>query len=188
MAGLTPRSTTMLSDGVIALRRPEPIDAPSYWHMRNNLSLVSAVMGFRLGVSEQTIDGWIASGGGVTGDDLVLTAVLLAERSRPVGYVKAYRVDRFSRHAWVGISLFDVGDAGRGYGRRMLQQLCDYLRDFLAIRKVSLETLATNAPALALYHRLGFLEEGRLRSQFFAEGRFHDVVILSRFFVGPDQA
>ena len=68
----------------------------------------------------------------------------------------------------------------------MFQQLCDYLRDFVAIRKVSVETLATNARALALYHRMGFVEEGRMRSQFFAEGRFHDVVILSRFFATTD--
>ena len=45
--------SVLLSDGVIGLRRPEPVDAPYYSRMRNDLSLVSAVMGFRLGVSAQ---------------------------------------------------------------------------------------------------------------------------------------
>jgi RimJ/RimL family protein N-acetyltransferase len=174
------RTVTLLSDGVVALRRPEPVDGPHYWSMRNNLALVSSVMGFRLGVSGQTIDAWIAAGGGVSGDDLMLTAVLVPEAHRPIGYVKAFRVDRYSRHAWLGLSLFDERDAGHGYGRRMLQQVCDYLRDHLAIRKVSLEVLAVNETALALYRKMGFVEEGRLAEQHFTGGRFVDVVLLSR--------
>lgn len=179
MADVTPPA--LLSDGVIALRRPEPVDGPHFWRMRNDLALVSGVMGFRLGVAGRTIEEWIASGGGVTHDDLLLTAVLVADGHRPIGYVKAYRVDRFSRHTWIGLSLFDQGDAGHGYGRRMMTQACDYLRDFVGLRKVSLEVLAANSRALALYHSLEFVEEGRMKSQHFTSGRFDDVLILSRF-------
>jgi len=174
------KPVVLLSDGVVALRRPEPADGDYYWAMRNNLALVSSVMGFRLGVAERTIDEWIASGGGVTGDDLLLTATLAAD-GRPIGYAKAFRVDRFSRHAWVGLSLFDERDAGKGYGTRILTQVCDYLRDYVGLRKISLEVLASNARALSVYHRLGFVEEGRLVSQYFTAGRFEDVLILSRF-------
>ena len=180
MSDATTRPATLLSDGVIALRRPEPIDGPFYWHMRNNLTLVSAVMGFRLGVSEHTIDEWIARGG-VERDDLLLTAVLVADAHRPLGYIKAYRVDRYSRHAWLGLSLFDTRDARHGYGRRILAQTCDYLRDFVGVRKVSLEVLASNDGALTMYVTLGFVEEGRMAAQHFTGGRFEDVVILSKF-------
>lgn len=183
MTDVSTQPVVLLSDGVVALRRPEPIDGPYYWRMRNNLALVSSVMGFRLGVAEDTIEKWIAHGG-VTGDDLLFTAVLVAEAYRPIGYVKMYRLDRFSRHAWIGLSIFDEKDAGCGYGRRILTQAIEYLQDYAAIRKVSLEVLATNARALALYTDLGFVEEGRLKSQFFVGGRFEDVLILSRFLAG----
>jgi RimJ/RimL family protein N-acetyltransferase len=177
---LTTTPATLLSDGIVALRRPEPVDGPYYWHMRNNLALVSSVMGFRLGVTEQTVGEWIARGG-VAGDDLLLTGVLVSDGHRPIGYVKAFRVDRVSRHAWVGLSLFDVRDAGQGYGTRMLEQTCNYLRDYVALRKVSLEVVVGNAPALAVYRKLGFAEEGRLKSQYYSGGRFEDVLIMSRF-------
>jgi putative acetyltransferase len=181
MTDVTSGRAVLLSDGVVGLRRPEMVDAPHYLRMRNNLALASSVMGFRLGVSEQTIEGWIAQGG-ATGDDLLYTAVLIADAHRPVGYVKIYRVDRFSRHAWIGLSLFDDADARHGIGRRMLTQACDYLRDFVAVRKVSLEVLASNARAVALYRSLGFEDEGRMKSQYFTGGHFDDVLILSRFF------
>ena len=179
------RPPVLLSDRVVALRRPEPIDGPYYWQMRNNLALVSSVMGFRLGVAGHSIDEWIASGGGVIGDDLLLTAVLVTDADRPIGYVKAYRVDRFSRHAWIGLSLFDEQDAGHGYGRRILTQSCAYLRDFVALRKVSLEVLASNERAVALYRDCDFSEEGRMMSQYFTGGRFEDVLIMSRSLI-PD--
>ncbi|MGE0040299.1 MAG: GNAT family N-acetyltransferase [Vicinamibacterales bacterium] len=188
MSEPAPGPVTLLSDGVVGLRRPAPADVPAYWKMRNDLALVTSVMGFRLGVSEQTAEAWIRSGGGVSGDDLLFTAVLEPDGHRPIGYIKAYRVDRFSRHAWLGLCLFEAADRGRGYGRRMIAQTCDYLRDYLGLRKVSLEVLASNAPAIALYGRLGFVEEGRLRSQFLADGRFEDVLLFSRFLQGADPA
>ena len=175
----TAAPVALLSDGVISLRRPQSSDAPFFLRMRNNLALVSAVMGFRLGVTEQNVHEWLAHGG-VTGDDLLFTATM-ADNGSPVGYVKAFRFDRFARTTWVGLSLFDESDIGKGYGRRILTLLCDYLQKQLGVRKVSLETVADNAPALGLYSKLGFVEEGRLKAQFYADGRFHDVLILSKF-------
>ena len=180
MADTSHEPVALVSDGTVALRRPEPVDAPYYLRMRNNLSLVSAVMGFRLGVNEQNVKEWI-SRGGVTGDEILFTALAASERARPIGYVKAFRFDRFARTTWVGLSVFDEQDIGKGYGGRMLTLFCRYLADQLAVRKLSLEVLAGNAPALALYSKMGFVEEGRLKAQFFADGRFHDVLILSLF-------
>lgn len=183
MAQNTTSPVALLTDGVISLRRPEAGDAPHFLRMRNNLALVSAVMGFRLGVTEHNVQEWLAHGG-VSGDDLLFTA-LTTDDGNPIGYVKAFRFDRFSRTTWVGLSVFDETDIGKGYGRRMLTLLCDYLQKQLGVRKVSLEVVAENAPALSLYSNMGFVEEGRLKAQFYADGRFHDVLILSRFLEEP---
>ena len=180
MTNTSHEPVALVSDGTVALRRPEPVDAPYYLRMRNTLSLVSAVMGFRLGVNEQNVNEWI-SRGGVTGDDILFTALAAGEQARPIGYVKAFRFDRFARTTWVGLSVFDEQDIGKGYGGRMLTLFCRYLADQLAVRKINLEVLADNAPALALYLKMGFAEEGRLKAQFFTGGRFHDVLILSLF-------
>jgi RimJ/RimL family protein N-acetyltransferase len=173
---VTSARVVFLSDGVVGLRRPEPVDAPHYLKMRNDLSLVTSVMGYRKGVSASKIDAWIAAQGD---GDLVYTAVDVSAEHRPLGYVKAFRFDDQARTAWVGLSLFGQEDTRKGYGRRMLQLLFDYLRDELAIRKVSLEVLSRNSPALALYAKLGFVEEGRLKRHHFIGGKLEDVLILS---------
>jgi ribosomal protein S18 acetylase RimI-like enzyme len=47
-------------------------------------------------------------------------------------------------------------------------------------RKVLLHVLSTNEPAIRLYRRAGFVEEGRLIRQFRLDGRYVDDLIMAR--------
>jgi ribosomal protein S18 acetylase RimI-like enzyme len=47
-------------------------------------------------------------------------------------------------------------------------------------RKVLLHVLSTNDPAIQLYRRAGFVEEGRLVRQFRLDGRYVDDLIMAR--------
>jgi RimJ/RimL family protein N-acetyltransferase len=161
----------------VGLRRPERGDAALYHRMRNDLNLVNAVMGFRLGVSRRSVEEWIDRVSSQN-DDIVYTAVSLADGARPIGYVKAFRFDRAARTCWVGLSVFDLDDAGRG---RVLALVLGFLERQVGMRKVSLEVLADNSRAIALYRRLGFVEEGRLARHALVDGKFVDVLILSVF-------
>lgn len=58
------------------------------------------------------------------------------------------------------------GVRGRGYARRGLAELC--VRLFVSSRTVSLFVNDTNAPALAVYRRLGFRDRAAWRSLFYA--------------------
>ena len=49
----------------------------------------------------------------------------------------------------------------------------------LGLHRVFLQVNATNHPAVRLYRRLGFVEEGTLRGAVFAEGRFVDRLLFS---------
>jgi RimJ/RimL family protein N-acetyltransferase len=49
------------------------------------------------------------------------------------------------------------------------------------VHRVSLEVFAHNEAAIALYRRLGFVEEGRLRKQYRrTSGELWDVVVMGR--------
>ena len=57
------------------------------------------------------------------------------------------------------------GREGRGAGRALLEALVAWARATPGIDKVELLARATNEPALALYRKLGFEEEGRFRGR-----------------------
>jgi ribosomal protein S18 acetylase RimI-like enzyme len=46
--------------------------------------------------------------------------------------------------------------------------------------KITLRVLSTNAPAIALYERLGYVREGVLRDEFIINGRYVDDVMMAK--------
>lgn len=97
----------------------------------------------------------------------------------PVGYVHLMETVRppTSRHV-VTISIAVALEfQGKGIGTRLLQQAEVWAREHEK-RKLILRVLTTNPRAIALYSRCGFIEEGRLRNQFFIEDTYVDDVLM----------
>jgi len=72
-------------------------------------------------------------------------------------------------HAW----------RGRGLGRALLAACLDKSMKN-GLTRIELEVFAGNAPAIALYHRLGFVEEGLRRQARFLDGQYEDILIMAR--------
>lgn len=83
---------------------------------------------------------------------------------RPCGFVLSRRVLDEAEILTVAI---DPALRGRGHARPMLRQHLDALAG-RGVRRVHLEVDEDNAPALALYRRLGFHETGR-RTGYYAK-------------------
>ncbi|WP_374373262.1 GNAT family N-acetyltransferase [Dongia sp.] len=178
----------LLSDDVIGLRRPEPSDGPGYHRMRNDLVTVEQLISFNRGVSTAKVDEWIR-GLGERPDELVLTAVVPGEAHRPVGFIKVFNIDPLSGSCRLGLALFDsAADGRKGYGGHMLTLLLRYLATSLRMRKVTLEVIDDNLPAMKLYLSHGFVEEGRLKDQYYIGGRFRTVVLMSKFLAREEAA
>lgn len=54
------------------------------------------------------------------------------------------------------------GYQGRGIGKRLLAHLLDWARASPKVERVELRVRSSNANAIALYRKLGFVEEGRM--------------------------
>ncbi|MBI2392048.1 MAG: GNAT family N-acetyltransferase [Deltaproteobacteria bacterium] len=81
---------------------------------------------------------------------------------------------------------FGVGLArearGIGIGTALVTRLLAWAADHPTIEKVNLRVLATNARAIAMYRKLGFVEEGRLvREIRYEDGTYCDDVSMARF-------
>jgi RimJ/RimL family protein N-acetyltransferase len=74
------------------------------------------------------------------------------------------------------------GWRGRGVGTALLEAALDWARAHPTIEKVALGVFSTNARAIALYRRLGFVEEGRdVRELRLPPGRYADNLRMALF-------
>ncbi|MFP3389436.1 GNAT family N-acetyltransferase [Brevibacillus sp. SIMBA_076] len=70
----------------------------------------------------------------------------------------------------------------KGLGKVLLQELLAWAEQHPLIEKVSLGVLSTNHRAIALYKRMGFVEEGRKVKEFkVSENEYIDDVLMYRF-------
>lgn len=95
-----------------------------------------------------------------------------------VGRAAVFGVDQLARTGEVGLSLLPE-HRGRGHGRDVLRVLLGYGFRSRNLRRVQLQTLASNEPALRAYRAVGFVEEGRLREHAWVEGAYDDVVLMA---------
>jgi RimJ/RimL family protein N-acetyltransferase len=69
---------------------------------------------------------------------------------------------------------------GVGLGRALLERALRWA-DSAGVRKVTLEVFSTNEAAIALYRKMGFEEEGRLRREFLIDGHLVDGLWMARW-------
>lgn len=74
---------------------------------------------------------------------------------------------------------------GLGIGEHMLRYLIDWSRQNGVTRKINLRVLVTNTAGIALYRKLGFEEEGRIRRETFLNGQFVDTLLMG-LLIDPD--
>lgn len=63
-------------------------------------------------------------------------------------------------------------------GSQMLAYLIEWVRQSGTIRKINLRVRVDNLPAIYLYEKYGFLQEGRLTREFSLRGQFVDVYAM----------
>ena len=67
----------------------------------------------------------------------------------------------------------------RGFGTDAMRALQRFVFDEMNLHRLELHVFAFNERAIACYRRAGFTEECRLRRAQYADGDFHDVIVMS---------
>lgn len=135
-------------------------------------------------VEKQWYEGILKS----TSDKMVYFAITKKDDT-PVGFIMLNKISHTHRNCTLGIVIGEKEVQGKGFGKEAMELILNYAFNTLNINKVTVEVVEINKNALALYKKLGFIKEGRLRQQFYAEGKYLDVVIMTKFrdgFIAPD--
>ena len=94
-----------------------------------------------------------------------------------VGTVSLFGFDDLAHHAEIGIAVL-AEHRGRGIGGAALAKLVEFAFVRCNLRRVHLQAISSNAGAIRVYERAGFVVEGRLREHAWVRGAYEDVVVL----------
>jgi RimJ/RimL family protein N-acetyltransferase len=100
----------------------------------------------------------------------------LADRAF-AGSVTAGEIDSRAGRFKTGIEI-TRDNRRKGYAVEATELLLTYMFAEQRCNKCEVEIYASNDASLALYRKLGFVEEGRLRQHEFFAGGYHDVVLM----------
>ena len=87
---------------------------------------------------------------------------------------------RNSHIAYLGGVVIHPGFAGKGYGKKMMQEIIELGRQ-MNILRIELSTASINDKAISLYEKYGFVKEGVLKKYTWlkSENRFLDEVMMA---------
>lgn len=97
-----------------------------------------------------------------------------------IGTIGLVHTDWRNRKAEWGRFLIYPSDYRRkGYGAEALALLLQYVFDHMNLNRLYCEVFADNGPAIALYRKFEFREEGTFRQHIFRCGHYRDVLCMS---------
>ena len=67
----------------------------------------------------------------------------------------------------------------KGIGAKLMERAIEWARQSNTIKRLQLQVFATNEPAIRLYKKCGFVQEGILRKAVFRHGKFHDDLVMA---------
>jgi spore coat polysaccharide biosynthesis protein SpsF len=113
--------------------------------------------------------------------NLIFLAIIDSQTDKHIGNIKLDKINSIHQVAELGIMIGEPDYWGKGYGSEAIQLVIDYAFRTLNLRKITLGVLSGNRNAYKCYVKLGFEREATVRDQFFADGTYHDQIIMSKW-------
>jgi UDP-4-amino-4,6-dideoxy-N-acetyl-beta-L-altrosamine N-acetyltransferase len=102
---------------------------------------------------------------------------LVKRASEYLGVISLTRISMENRNAYLGIYT-NPEKKMAGLGSMLGEVLLKLAFDVAKLHTLKLEVFEDNERAIALYRKLGFVEEGRLREFIFRDGKWKDVIVM----------
>lgn len=103
--------------------------------------------------------------------------VRLLEGDTLIGYLEVDGILWNHGTGWISLGIGEAVHRGRGYGHAAMTLGLDFAFRELNLRRVQLTVFTNNAPALALYEKLGFQREGVFREFLHRDGEVYDMLL-----------
>lgn len=98
-----------------------------------------------------------------------------------IGNASIHDIDWVSRTAAFGLFIGEPTAWNKGFGADAIVTLVRFAFEEMNLQKLRINVFDYNDRAKHILETHGFVQEGRLRREFYREGMYHDIVILSTF-------
>jgi RimJ/RimL family protein N-acetyltransferase len=98
-----------------------------------------------------------------------------------IGNASIHGIDWVSRSAWFGLFIGEPTAWNRGFGSDAIQTLVRFAFDDMNLHKLRINVFDYNEKAKHVLEARGFVQEGKLERDFYREGVYHDILVLSVF-------
>ncbi|HWO94421.1 MAG TPA: GNAT family protein [Dehalococcoidia bacterium] len=170
----------MLEGRLVRLRAHRPSDLDACLRWMNDVEVLRTSAG-RYPVSPSAEAAWLerVSAGDASGvpRDVHFGIDALSD-GRYIGNCSIERVSFENRSAEVGIMIGEKDCWDRGYGTDAMRTMLRFAFREMNLNRIQLDVFDFNARAISSYRKCGFVEEGRRRKAWFAEGSYHDIVVM----------
>ena len=105
-------------------------------------------------------------------------AMALKEDDRHIGSAGLHGIRQVHRAATLGIVIGEKDCWGKGYGTEAARLMVRHGFQTLNLNRISLNVYDFNPRGIRAYEKAGFKREGVLRQEAYAEGAYHDVIVM----------
>lgn len=173
----------MIQSSTCILRAPKDQDESILSLLRNDIALQTDLLSVPRPNSSERVQQWISR----RMDDPNSLFFVIAEHpsDRCVGFIQIDRINLVHRTGWLGVALRELS-RGQGLGSEAIRLCETFAQEQFGLRKLLLEVRANNDTARHVYEKLNYQDVGLLESHIYAEGEFHDVVLMEKFLTNKE--
>lgn len=158
------------------LRALEEADAPNYVRWLNdqevNRTLAPGNFPLNLPKEQEYIRKAYADQNGLT------LAIILKDGNRHIGGTGLHSIRQVHRVAMFGIMIGEKDCWDKGYGTEAARVMIRHGFETLNLNRIWLNVYDFNPRGIRAYEKAGFRREGVLRKEVYAEGTYHDVIVM----------
>ena len=151
----------------------------NYFNWLNDTEVTNGIEAGVFPSTQEDIENYVRNAN--IGKESVLFGIFDRETSSHVGNIRVSSINQIHRTCMLGIIIGEASARGKGFGLEATQLLVNYIFGSLNMNKIWLYVFDDNATAKKMYEKLGFITEGNLKQQFFKNGRYHDMFVMSLF-------
>lgn len=169
----------MIAGEHVILRAFERDDAERCYRWMNDPSIVRTLKS-RYPIAFQNESEWL-EGAMRSGSTERHFAIERKDDRAHIGNASLHDIEWVSRTAGFGLFIGEPSAWNRGFGSDAIRTLVRFAFDEMNLRKVRINVFDYNDRAKHILEAQGFVQEGRLRQEFYREGSYHDLVLFSIF-------